>query len=71
MNEKLQELADVYGVTRSAVALAWILRHPAGIQAIAGTTSVQHLEELCKGADIRLSREQWYDLYLSVGKQLP
>ncbi len=71
LNEKLQELADVYGVTRSAVALAWILRHPAGIQAIAGTTSVQHLEELCKGADIRLSREQWYDLYLSVGKQLP
>ena len=69
LNEKLQELADVYGVTRSAVALAWILRHPAGIQAI--TTSVQHLEELCKGADIRLSREQWYDLYLSVGKQLP
>ncbi len=71
VNEKLQELADVYGVSKNAIALAWILRHPCKIQAIAGTTSVQHLEELCKGAEIQLTRKQWYELYLSNGKQLP
>lgn len=71
LNQKLQELSDLYGVTKNAIAVAWILRHPCGMQAIAGTTSVQHLQELCRGDEIELTRKQWYELYLSVGKQLP
>jgi len=71
LNERLAYYAEQYGVEKSAVALAWILRHPAKMVAIAGTTSPKHLEELAKGVDINLTRQEWYDLYLSAGRLLP
>ena len=70
LNVKLQELADKYKVTKAAIAVAWILRHPSRMQPIAGTTSTKHLEELCKACDIKLTREEWYSLYL-VDRMLP
>lgn len=69
--EQLRRIADERGVSPSAVAAAWILRHPAGIQVIAGTTSPEHLEDICQAADITLSRKEWYTLYKAAGNQLP
>ena len=46
LNEKLQQLSEKYGVSKSALAVAWILRHPAGIQAIVGTTKAQRLADI-------------------------
>jgi predicted oxidoreductase len=71
LNKKLEELASVYHVGKSAVATAWILRHPANIQVIVGTTSMTRLEEIAQASNIRLSHEEWYALYLSAGKKLP
>jgi len=71
LNDKLNELSIKYQVTPSAIAISWILRHPANIQPIVGTTSVVHLDELCKSTEITLTRQEWYELYLSVGKLLP
>lgn len=71
LNETLNELSEKYQTTPSAVALNWILRHPAHIQAIAGTTSTIHLEEICQANSFELTRPEWYKLYLSVGKMLP
>lgn len=71
LNEKLEELAKKYNVTKSAIAVAWILRHPANIMPIAGTVNPAHLEEMTKAFDIKLTREEWYGLYLSTGKKLP
>ncbi len=71
LNDKLEELANLYSVTKNAIAVAWILRHPAKIQAIAGTTNGKHLEELCKASEVKLTRQQWYELYLSAGHKLP
>ena len=71
LNDKLQELADLYGVTKNAIAIAWILRHPAKMQAIVGTTDVKHLEELCKASEVTLTRPEWYELYLAAGHKLP
>lgn len=71
LNAKLEELAQRYQATKNAVAIAWILRHPANIQAILGTTNLQRVKDVCKASEIRLTREEWYELYLSVGKQLP
>ena len=71
LNRKLAEIGEKYGLSPSATAIAWILRHPAGIQAITGTTSPARLEDLAKAADVRLSREEWYELYASVGKYVP
>lgn len=71
LNKKLQELADKYGVNKTGIVTAWILRHPANMQLIAGTTNPKHLTEICKGADIVLTREEWYAIYLSSGHCLP
>lgn len=71
LNLVLNELADKYGVTNTTIAAAWILRHPAKMQLIAGTTKVSRLTEICQAADITLTREEWYRLYLAAGHILP
>ena len=71
LNQKLQEMADKYGITKTGVVAAWILRHPANMQLIAGTTNPDHLTKICSGADVVLSREDWYAIYLSAGHCLP
>jgi len=71
LNDKLNELANKYQATPSAIALAWILRHPAKMQPIIGTTSIKHLQELSKAELINITRQEWYDLYKAVGKTMP
>ncbi|MCR5800368.1 MAG: aldo/keto reductase [Lachnospiraceae bacterium] len=71
MNEALGELAETYGVSKTAIAIAWILRHPAHMQAIAGTMNPQHLKEIVDACKVDLTYEEWYKLYLSSGKFLP
>lgn len=71
LNEKLAELANKYNVTKNAIAIAWILRHPSNIVPIVGTTSVEHLLELVKAIDVNLTRQEWYALYLAAGHYLP
>lgn len=71
INAKLQEIADKYGVTKSAIAIAWILRHPARIQAIVGTMTPERLTRIAKATDIELSHKEWYDIYQAAGNQLP
>ncbi len=71
LNEKLEELAEKYGSTPQALATAWILRHPAGMQVISGSTNAARLQEICAGCDVDLAREDWYALYLAAGNKLP
>lgn len=71
LNDVMQELADEYHVTKSAIAIAWLLRHPACMQPIVGTTSPAHLKESAQACDVQLTRQQWYDLYLASEKPLP
>ena len=71
LNAKLGEIADKYGITKTGVVTAWILRHPANMQMIAGTVNPTHLQELCSGADIVLTRQEWYEIYRSAGHYLP
>lgn len=71
LNLRLQELADLHGVSKNSIVAAWILRHPAKIQLISGTTNRSRLREICSGANIELTRSQWYDIYKSAGNPLP
>lgn len=71
LNEALQELADKYEVSKTAIAIAWILRHPARMQAIAGTMNPDHLRDISSAADVELTHHEWYQLYLASGKKLP
>ncbi len=71
LNQVINEMAAAKGVTNNAIAIAWILRHPARMQPIVGTTNAQRLQEICKASDITLSRHEWYQIYLAAGNKLP
>ncbi len=71
LNEVIRHIALKYGVTDTAVAVAWITRHPANILVILGTTNVIRLKEACKGSNLPLTREEWYELYIAAGNILP
>ena len=71
LNAKLSEIGEKYSLTKTGVAAAWIMRHPADIQVIAGTMNPLHLNEICKAADVTLSRADWYEIYRAAGHCLP
>lgn len=71
LNEALAQIGEKYGVSKTAIAIAWILRHPAKMQAIAGTMNVEHLKDICNAAKVDLTHNEWYQLYLASGKFLP
>jgi len=71
LNKVLDELAGKYNVTNSAIAIAWILRHPANMQPILGSASPERVAQISKAADIELSRKEWYDIYKAAGHKLP
>ena len=71
LNKKLAEIGEIYGLSKTGVAAAWILRHPANMQIIAGTMNPEHLSEICKAADVTLTRAQWYEIYRAAGHCLP
>ena len=71
LNETLQKLADRENVSKAAIAIAWILRHPAKMQAIIGTMNPDHIKDICTAGEVSLSHHDWYELYLSAGKYLP
>jgi len=71
LNAKIDEIAAKYGVSPTTIAIAWILRHPAKIMPVTGTMNIQRLRDCVKAADVTLSREDWYALYLAAGHRLP
>ena len=72
LNKLLEEYATKYNVNKQAIVLAWILKHPANMLPLVGTTNVHHLEDIVKGSEIELTREEWYFIYhASVKKRLP
>lgn len=71
LNSKLEEIGEKYGLSKTGVAAAWILRHPANMQLIAGTMNPEHLTDICKAADVTLTRSEWYEIYRAAGHFLP
>lgn len=70
LNAYIDQLAEKYNVKNTAIAVAWILRHPAHMQVILGTTNEKRIADACQGADITLTREEWYTLYAKAGKRI-
>lgn len=71
LNKKINELAESKNVPNTAIAIAWILRHPAKIQPIVGTTNAARLKDICKASTIELTRQEWYEIYRAAGNELP
>jgi len=71
LNELIEAMADEKGVAREAIAIAWLLRHPAKMQPIVGSMNPDRIAAICQASDVSLSRTEWYALYKAAGKILP
>lgn len=71
LNDVLDDLATTYGVTPTGIATAWIIRHPANIQVVLGTTKLERVRDSAAGSDVHLTREEWYRLFRAAGHVLP
>ena len=71
LNEVIDRLAAKYDVTPTAIATAWITRHPARMQVVLGTTTPQRVADAAAGADVELTRSEWYELFRVGGHIVP
>ena len=71
VNSKMAEIAEKYGVSKTTIAFAWILRHPAKMQPVTGTTNLERLTDCLKASEVKLTREEWYEIYRAAGNILP
>lgn len=71
INDVLQRIADENKASKEAVVVAWLLRHPGNIKAVTGTMSPERIKKIKKASEIKLSREEWYEIYTSAGNKLP
>lgn len=68
----VHEIAEIHATTANAVLLAWLLRHPAGIQPVIGSGNAERISACGDAVTIQLSREDWYRLYVAArGQALP
>lgn len=71
LNAKLDEYAAQYGVSKDAIATAWILRHPAAMQVVIGSMNPGRIAKIAKAVDVALTHAEWYALYMAAGNVLP
>jgi predicted oxidoreductase len=71
LNDVIDDLAARYAVPTSAIAVAWITRHPANMQVVLGTTTIARVQESALGSDVPLTRAEWYRLFTAAGHLLP
>ncbi len=66
------ELASKYGVSDDVILLAWILKHPAGILPVCGTSDKNRIANLMQATDIELELQDWFSLWTaSTGNDVP
>lgn len=71
LNKVIDSIAEAKGVTNTAIAIAWLLRHPAKMQPVVGTTNAARLKDICKASEVTLTRPEWYEIYRAAGNKLP
>jgi predicted oxidoreductase len=71
LNAVIDRLAARYDVPPIAIATAWILRHPAGMQVVLGTTTPERVAGAAQGSDVVLTRPEWYELFRAAGHIVP
>jgi len=71
LNAVIDRLAAKYDVPPIAIAVAWITRHPAGMQVVLGTTTPERVAGAAQGSDLPLTRAEWYELFRAAGYRVP
>ena len=68
----ITQYAETLNTSREAIVLAWLMRHPAGIQPVIGTTNLERIKACSDASKLEMTREQWYTLYVSArGVNMP
>jgi predicted oxidoreductase len=68
----IDAVAKDRGASRTTVALAWLLKHPSGIQPIVGSINPDRIRQAAKADELEMTREEWYRLLLAArGEPLP
>jgi len=71
LNTKLEEIGNKYGISKTAVATVWILTHPANMQVVVGTMNSDRIKDIAAASEIKLTRQEWYEIYRAAGNVLP
>lgn len=71
LNQVINAMAETHHVSNTTMAIAWILRHPARMQPIIGTTSPERVRQVALASEVALTRPQWYEIYRAAGNTLP
>ncbi|MFN4166702.1 MAG: aldo/keto reductase family oxidoreductase [Pannonibacter phragmitetus] len=68
----LERIGAAQGVDATAVAVAWLLRHPARIIPVMGTNNIERISKIGEAAKVEMDRQTWFELYtLAIGKDVP
>jgi predicted oxidoreductase len=72
VREELERIARRHDSSRKNIALAWLLKHPAKIQPVIGSSKPENIRDAVKATEVNLSREEWYTLLeTALGQRLP
>ncbi|WP_298971021.1 aldo/keto reductase family oxidoreductase [uncultured Roseobacter sp.] len=66
---KMDEVAAAQGVDRAAVAVAWLLAHPAGILPVMGTNTLSRIATFSDALKVEMDRQTWFELYEAANGQ--
>lgn len=68
----LKVIGEVSGVDETAVAVAWLLAHPAKIMPVMGTNSLARIGKISDALKVKMDRETWFELYsIALGSEVP
>lgn len=72
IRQELKHLCEKYNATESQLLLAWILKHPAGVKPVIGTTNTERIQEAISALHLELETEDWFALVVaSQGHKVP
>jgi predicted oxidoreductase len=72
VQDALQSVADAHGVDTGAVAVAWLLAHPAQIMPVMGTNNISRINSLSDALKVKMDRQTWYEIYTAaLGNEVP
>jgi predicted oxidoreductase len=68
--EKIQEVAKRYSAQMDTVIYSWIMQHPAGAIPICGSHNLERLDSAIAAFDLKLSHDEWFEIYLASGQNV-
>jgi predicted oxidoreductase len=72
LTQKIAAMAALHGVDPASIAIAWLLKHPAGILPIMGSNTIERIKLFAEALRVDLDRQSWFELLESAsGHEVP